>query len=98
MMFAYDMGNSISNNTARHRYELEEEGQVAFADYRLEGNMLYIKHVESPTELRGKGTAGRLMEGIANESRTQGYKIIPICGYAAAWLKRHDEYKDIQQG
>ncbi len=83
------------DNSARSRYELEEEGHMAFADYRLDSGKLHIKHVESPLALRGKGTAGRLMEGVAAAARANGYKIVPICGYAASWLKRHDEYGDI---
>ena len=45
--------------------------------------------------LRGKGTAGRLMEGIAALARAQGYKIVPTCPYAVAWFKRHPEAKDV---
>ena len=45
--------------------------------------------------LRGKGTAGRLMDGIAALARVQNYKIVPTCPYAVAWFKRHPDAKDV---
>lgn len=86
---------SITNNVAKSRYELVEDGQVAFADYRLQSGRLIIDHVESPPALRGTGVAGRLMQGVADEARTQGLKITPICSYAVAWLRRHPETQDL---
>jgi predicted GNAT family acetyltransferase len=81
----------VTNNAAANRYELIEEGQTAFADYRREEGRLYIDYVFSPPALRGKGTSGRLMEGLAADARARGESITPICGYAAGWLKRHPD-------
>jgi predicted GNAT family acetyltransferase len=54
-----------------------------------------IRHVEAPPRLRGKGTAGRLMEGIMASARAEGLKVVPLCSYAAAWLRRHPEHRDL---
>lgn len=89
------MEYDIVNNTAASRYELEEQGHTAYADYQLDGGTLRLDYVYAPPELRGKGTAGRLMEGILAEAREQGLRILPICGYAASWLKRHASVADI---
>jgi predicted GNAT family acetyltransferase len=83
------MGQTITDNKAASRFELAEEGYTAYADYRIDGTMLYINYVFSPPELRGKGTAGRLMEGIVDSAKTANLEIYPICGYAASWMKRH---------
>lgn len=85
----------ITDNAAEQRYELVEDGQTAYADYRLTGGRLYIDYVFSPPALRGAGTAGRLMAGVADDARAKGLKVTPICGYAAAWLSRHREYADL---
>jgi predicted GNAT family acetyltransferase len=89
------MTNPVIDNAAKSRFELVEDGQTAFADYRREGGVLVIPHVESPHALRGKGTAGRLMEGVAAHARAEGARITPICSYAAAWLQRHPEHSDL---
>lgn len=76
-------------------FELSEEGHTAFATYRRADNVVTIPHVEAAPALRGKGTAGRLMEGIAALARAQGFKIVPTCPYAIAWFRRHPDAKDV---
>lgn len=77
------------------RYELDEQGETAFADYRRDGGRLYIDYVYSPPPLRGQGTAGRLMAAVAGKARDEGLSITPICGYARAWLTRSSEFRDL---
>lgn len=81
--------SELRNDTQRERYERDEQGMTSWAEYRLRGERLYIDHVESPFALRGTGAAGRLMEAVAEDARARGLKITPICGYAAAWLRRN---------
>lgn len=76
------------NETAR-RFELDVGGEVAYATYRLNGDTLYIDYVEAPHALRGTGAAGRLMERVSALAKEKEYNIVPVCGYAAAWLRRH---------
>ena len=87
--------SELRNNAEAARYEMDEQGQTSWADYRLQGERLYIDHVESPPALRGTGAAGRLMKAVAQDARDRGLKITPICGYAAAWLRRSPEFKDL---
>ena len=86
---------AIRDNATLRRFELDEAGHTAFADYRRAPGRLIIDHVEAPLALRGSGAAGRLMEGVAQQVRHEGLKIAPLCGYAAAWLKRRPEYRDL---
>ena len=89
------MTQSFKDNPARSRYELEEQGLIAWADYRVDGSRMYIDHVESPVALRGAGTAGRLMQALVDDVRGKGLKVTPICSYAAVWLRRHPETRDL---
>jgi hypothetical protein len=77
------------------RYEMDEQGLTSWADYRRSGDRLFIDHVESPVPLRGSGAAGRLMAALAADAKAKDLKITPICGYAAAWLHRHKEFRDL---
>jgi predicted GNAT family acetyltransferase len=86
---------SVIDNSARNRFELEENGELAFANYRRSGDIFTIPHVEAAMALRGKGTAGRLMDGIAAIARERHYKIRPTCSYAIAWFKRHPDQQDV---
>ena len=86
---------AITDNTERRRFELEEQGQTAFADYRLNGDTVVLPHVEAPPALRGTGAAGRLMEGVVEHARDRELKLLPVCSYAVAWLRRHPEHGDL---
>jgi uncharacterized protein len=85
----------MQDNAERQRYELHVEGRVVFADYRRRDGIVAITHVEAPPELRGKGFADRLMREVAEGARSDGLKIVPLCGYAAAWLRRHRDFADV---
>ncbi len=88
------MNDVFKNNTAAKRYELLVGESVAFANYRLLEGTLYIDYVEAPAELRGTGAAGRLMALVMDEVKNEKLKVVPVCGYAAAWLGKHKEYAD----
>ena len=77
------------------RYEMDEEGLTSWADYRRSGDRLYIDHVESPMALRGTGAAGRLMAALSADAHARSLRLMPICGYAAAWLRRSKEFADL---
>jgi predicted GNAT family acetyltransferase len=77
------------------RYELDEQGLTAYADYRRAGERLYIDYVFSPPALRGTGASGRLMSALSRDARAKGLRITPICGYAATWLRRSSEFSDL---
>ena len=85
----------VVDNAAEHRFELEEDGRLAFADYSRRGDTLVIPHVEADPALRGTGAAGRLMEGLLAQVRERGLKVTPLCSYAAAYMRRHREYADL---
>ncbi len=86
---------AVTDNAAQGRFELEEQGKVAYARYRREDGLLTISYVEAPPSLRGTGTAGRLMQGVMERAREEGVKVLPMCSYAALWVRRHPEHHDL---
>ena len=86
---------NLRDNTAQSRYEMEVGGDLVFARYRREGKVVHLLHVEAAPQLRGTGAAGKFMKALLDEFREQGMKVIPVCGYAAGWLDRHEDYQDL---
>lgn len=85
----------LRNNAAQSRYEIDVDGEVVFADYwRAEGKLI-INWVEAPPKLRGTGAAGKLMTLVAELAKGEGVKIVPVCGYAAGWLRASKQYRDL---
>lgn len=89
----------IVDNTGRNRFEMafaaDEGERLVFADYIRRGEALVIPHVEADPALRGSGAAGAFMRGLADHARAEGIKLIPTCGYAVAWFRRHPDDADV---
>jgi predicted GNAT family acetyltransferase len=85
----------VIDNAGAHRFELEENGLLAWADYRVHGERYVLPHVEAEPALRGTGAAGRLMQQIVDYAREKSLVLDPRCAYARAWFKRHPEADDV---
>lgn len=90
------MSNDITYDEDTGRYEKSFDGPLVFARTHLAGNVLTIEHVEAAQELRGQGAAGIFMKEFMEIVRRKNLKVIPLCGYAAAWLGKHSEYDDLK--
>jgi uncharacterized protein len=90
------MSNNVRDNAERHRFELDVDGQTAFAVYRREGDTLAITHTETPLALRGKGVASALVRGLLDIARAQGLKVRPKCPFVVAYMDRHTENADLR--
>lgn len=89
------MKQAVMFNKLEGRYEMDVGGLIVYANTRKNGNTLFIDYVEAPHELRGTGAAGKFMEGLMKIVRDENLKVTPLCGYAATWLQRHNEHKDL---
>ena len=87
----------IINNPAQNRFEREENGLVAVADYVLQEKTLVVTHVVVPTQLRGRGVASELAQFIVAFARENGLKIRPQCSFMAAFMERHAETNDLRE-
>jgi predicted GNAT family acetyltransferase len=83
------------DNREESRFELEEDGHLAWAEYRIRDGKYLIPHVEAEPALRGTGAAGRLMRAIVDQARAESLVIVPRCSYAQAWFERHPEAEDV---
>ncbi len=85
----------VTYNVAEKRYEMPFGHLMVYANVRKDTNVLYIDYVFAPPELRGTGAAGQFMRELMDVVRTENLKVVPICGYAASWLRRHSDYHDL---
>jgi predicted GNAT family acetyltransferase len=79
----------LKDSAAQGRFEMVENGETVFADYRRAGTSWIIDHVEAPEALRGTGAAGRFMEALVARAKREGATLVPVCPYAVTWLQRH---------
>ena len=85
----------VRDNKAQNRFELDIEGAVAFANYRLTPSAVIITHTETPRALRGRGIASQLVQGALELIRADGHMVVAGCGFVVDYLRKHPEYGDI---
>lgn len=85
----------IRNNAALSRYEMDVDGDTAFANYRIASGVVVITHVETPRALRGRGIGARMVEGALRMIRADGLKVVAGCSFARSYLAEHSEYHDL---
>jgi predicted GNAT family acetyltransferase len=89
------MVNSVRDNSAAQRYEMEVAGGSAFITYRRSPGVLTLLHAEVPQGLWGQGIGSRLVRGTLELARAQGCKVVPRCPFIASYVKRHAEFQDL---
>ena len=86
---------TVRDNKAQNRFELDVEGMVAIANYRLTPSAVIITHTETPRSLRGRGVASELVQGALQLIRADGLKVIAGCGFVVDYLQKHPEFADL---
>ena len=85
----------VTNNEAEHRYELEVDGKLAVAEYRLRPGRISFTHTEVPDELAGRGIGKRLVKAALDDARARGLKVVPICPFVKHYIDTHAEERDL---
>jgi len=91
------MTNTVRDNTERHRFELDADGHIAFANYERGHGVLTMLHTEVPKELEGRGIGSALIRGVLDTARREGLKVKPLCPFTKAYIDKHPEYADLRQ-
>jgi predicted GNAT family acetyltransferase len=89
---------SVVENHDQGRFELLRDDQlVGFATYQQHsgGVDVMVPHVQTAPQLRGKGYASRLMDGLLEILRDTGRTITPICSFAVDHIHAHPDQQDL---
>lgn len=90
---AEDEGRAaVENNEAEGRFQIGDGEAVAVLEYELSDGEIALTHTEVAPELEGRGLAGKLARAALEYARERGLKVVPLCGYVEAYIRRHPEY------
>jgi len=73
--------------------EGKPEAEMTFS--RAGEKILIIDHTGVPDELGGMGVGKALVEFMVMDVRSRGLKVIPLCPFTNATLRKHPEWQDI---
>ena len=87
---------TVRHYPERRRFETSVEGHDCEIDYRLGGGVMTITHTGVPAPVEGRGVASEMTRFALETARTNGWKVVPACSYAAAYMRRHPEFDDLR--
>jgi uncharacterized protein len=87
----------LEDTGSKGRYYLRSPaGDVAEMTFTKAGEHLtIIDHTEVPDAFRGQGAGLRLVTRAVEDARAAGKKIIPLCPFANAQFRKHQEWADV---
>jgi len=77
------------------RFEIERNGEIAYLEYSLAGNILVLMHTEVPENLRHKGLASSLAETALHWAKERNLKVDIVCPTVREFITTHPEYSDL---
>lgn len=89
------MTDTVRDNPARNRFELQTGAGLAIANYRRDDRTITITHTEVPRAVEGRGVGSALVRGMLDEIRREGRKVVPLCSFVRAYINRHPDYHDM---
>ena len=86
---------NVVHKPETNRFETWVEGYLSKLDYIQDGKNFVITHVGVHPELRGQGVAGRIVEASLAYARENSLRVIPMCSYAAAYIRRNPQHAEL---
>jgi predicted GNAT family acetyltransferase len=85
----------VTHNEANNTFEVWIDGKLSKLDYMQEGKNFVITHVGVYPEHRGQGIAGKIVEAGLDYARQNSLRVIPMCSYAAAYIRRNPQHMEL---
>ena len=85
----------IIHNEGENRFEVWIDGNLSTLDYIQKEMNFVITHVGVHPELRGQGIAAKITQAGLEYARMNSLKVIPLCSYAAAYIRRNPQYAEL---
>ena len=89
------MEYGVTHNQARNRFEVTVEGNLAYAAYRMSGEVMHIDHTYVPSPVEGRGVGAALVKAALDYAREHGLRVAPDCFFVGIYIDRHPDYRDL---
>jgi predicted GNAT family acetyltransferase len=81
---------------AEQRFEIAlEDGDLALADYRREGDRVIFPHTVVPAAHGGQGLGSALVRASLDWARAEKLQVVPSCSFFRSYMERHPETQDL---
>ena len=95
-MVTIDLGKlDVRHNEGDHTFEVWIDGHLSKLDYIQDEKNFVITHVGVYPEHRGQGVAAKIVEASLQYARANQLRVIPMCSYAAAYIRRNPQHREL---
>ncbi len=86
----------VLQNKEASRFETSIDGVAAFIEYvEKPGAVLLLTHTCVPRQIAGRGIGTKLVVETLERIRSLDFKIVPLCPFIVAYLKKTENYQDL---
>jgi uncharacterized protein len=88
---------TVEHRADERRYEQLVDGEPAGElVYRDRGNgVVAFLHTEVDPDVRLRGLGSTLVAAALDDARARGLRVVPLCPFVDAYVRRHPEYGDL---
>ena len=81
--------SEVKDNPGTRRFEMTSGDSTAIVEYPRAGDRIVLVHTAVPQALSGQGVGCKPVRGALDAVRAMGLKVMPRCGFLAAYIERH---------
>lgn len=85
-----------SEAAGEYHAHVEDSDKIGRLTWVQHGNVRAAEHTLVPPELGGRGIAGKLVDALIDDARSQGFKVKPVCSYVVKAFEKHPEWAELK--
>jgi predicted GNAT family acetyltransferase len=86
----------VRDNPDELRYEILRGGELlGEIRYQSKPGVITLVQTEVTPAGEGQGVGSRLVAGALDDIRARGLRLVPVCPFVRAYLRRHPEQRDL---
>lgn len=83
----------VKNNVENLRFEIHENAELAYLEYRYYKKDIAFMHTLVPESLKGKGIASALAKYAFEFAKKEKKPVMVYCPFVGSYVKKHPEVK-----
>lgn len=89
------MEHEICHFPENFKFETVVDGHACYVRYCPCPEGIKITSTYVPQQVEGRGIAAALVKSALDYAACSGFKVVPLCSYVVAYIKRHPEYSHL---
>jgi predicted GNAT family acetyltransferase len=79
----------VENNVEAGRFEIHQDGELAFLQYQRNTDSVVMVHTEVPKALAGRGLGSLLAKTALEWARAEGLRVVANCPFVREYIRKH---------